>query len=115
MTVAKRGRVVPADEIVDAEPGVIADAEMGDGYEVPEELDFLDADTGSSFSLKISESFTFAGRNHIVVFEGHATLREGEHYALMAQRLADLVLYGVTASKEMFIAQKRAEREGGQA
>lgn len=113
MAVQKKVVAVDDQVLVDAEPGVLEDVQYDPG--VPEELDYLDADPDTSFSLKLSESFTFAGRNHIVVFEGHATLREGEHYALMAQRLADLVLYGLGASKEMFIAQKRAEREGGQA
>jgi hypothetical protein len=112
---AVQKRRVDVDVVEDVESGqVLTDTEIA-AESVPEELDYLDPDDGTDFSLKISESFTYAGRNHIVVFEGHATLREGEHYALMAQRLADLVLFGLGASKEMFIAQKRADREGGQA
>lgn len=111
MAVTKR--VVPVEEIDELTTGVTEDVDIDIDAEVPAELDFLDADDGARFTLKLSESFTFAGRNHIVVFDGEATLREGEHFALMAQRLADLVLYGLSASKDMFIAQKRAEREGG--
>jgi hypothetical protein len=118
MAVSKKaGRTIPASEIVlsDTEPGVLEDTELAPEYDVPAELDYLDPDVGSSYTLKISEQFTFAGRNHMVIFEGAATLREDEHFALMAQRLADMVLYGVSVSKDMFIAQKRIEKEGGEA